>query len=132
MLTKDKQIKSRVLAIVGHPVAADTEIFKGALTVLNEGSLAVPATRAEGLRAAGIARKGVDNTGGQDGEKIVEVRKDESPKLKNDAANPVTREHIGQPCYILDDETVTSLADGSSVAGAVEDVDDSGVWISFS
>lgn len=131
MLTKDKQVKSRVLALVGHPVAAGTEIFKGALTALNAAGFAVPAAKAVGLRTRGIARKGVDNTGGQDGERVVETRKDESPLLKNDAVDPVTREHIGLPCYILDDETVTSLAAGSSVAGTVEDVTDNGVYISF-
>lgn len=131
MLTKDKQVQSRILAIVGHPLAAAAVIFKGALTVLDADGNAVSATKAEDLTTVGIARKGVDNSGGEAGAKIVEVRKDEAARLKNDAANPVTRAHIGQPCYILDDETVTSLAAGSSIAGTVEDLDDNGVWISF-
>lgn len=130
-LTKDKQVKMRVLAIVAHPVAASTIIYKGALTVLDAQANAVPATKAEGLVPLGICRTGVDNSGGAAGERLVEVRTDEAAKLRNDAANPVTRAHIGQPCYILDDETVTALAEGTSVAGRVEDLDDNGVWISF-
>lgn len=131
MLTKDKQVQSRILAIVGHPMAADTEIFKGSLVALNGDDLAVAATKTAGLRVRGICRKGQDNTGGAAGAKTVEVRKDECARVKNDAVSPVTREHIGSPCYILDDETVTSDAAGSSIAGTVEDLDDNGVWISF-
>lgn len=131
MLTKDKQVQSRIPAIFAHPIAADTEIFKGSLTVINAAGAASSATKAPDLKAVGIARKGVSNKGGAEGEKLIEVRRDESPRMKNDAVSPVTREHIGEPCYIIDDETVTSDETGSSIAGTVANVDDDGVWITF-
>jgi len=131
MLAKDKQVSSRVLALIGHPVAAGAVIFKGALVALNVAGFAVPATKAADLRVIGVARKGVDNSDGQDGDKVVEVRVDECVKVKNDAVTPVTRDHIGGACFVLDDETVTSGGTGSSVAGVVQDIDDNGVWISF-
>ena len=131
MLTKDKQVQSRILGIVGHRMAASATIYKGALTVLNAAGDAEKAKKATGLTTVGIAREGVDNSAGKAGDKIVEVRNDECARLNNDATNPVTRLHIGSSCYIIDDETVTSVSTGSSKAGTVRDLDDKGVWISF-
>ena len=45
------------------------------------------------------------------------------------AANKVGAGHVLKPCYIQDDQTVTALATGASVAGLVIRVDDNGVAV---
>ena len=45
------------------------------------------------------------------------------------AANKVGVGHVLKPCYIQDDQTVTALATGASVAGLVIRVDDNGVAV---
>jgi hypothetical protein len=51
--------------------------------------------------------------------------------LNNDGTNPVTRAHINQDCFIVDDETVSSDNTGTSRAGTVFDVSDAGVWVTI-
>lgn len=44
-------------------------------------------------------------------------------------ANKITAAHVLKPCYMEDDQTVTALATGASVAGRVIRVDDEGVAV---
>ena len=131
MLTNDKQVKSSILAIVPHPVAAGAVLYKGALCVLDADDNLASGTSAAGLRVIGINRRYVSNEAGIAGAVSAEVRVDETPRLNNDAVAPVTRAHISSDCYILDDETVSSDGTGRSRAGTVVNVDSNGVWIKF-
>lgn len=109
------------------PVAADTTIFEGSLIALDASGNAAMATKGENLTAAGRAEEYVDNTGGAAGDKMVTVRRGVF-KWDNDPAtvNRVTKAHVLQNCYMLDDCTVTSLSTGSSVAGKVIGTDPDG------
>lgn len=111
------------------PVKAKTTIYQGALVVLDADGYAIPGKKAAGLTAAGRAEETVENTGG-DGELAVRVARgvfvfDNTAA----AASKITRAHVLKPCYMEDDQTVTALATGTSVAGTVIRVDADGVAV---
>jgi hypothetical protein len=111
------------------PVKGDTTIYQGSIVALDANGFAVPGTTAEGLTAAGRAEETVVNSGA-DGELVVKVSRgvfifDNTAT----AANKVTAAHVLKPCYMEDDQTVTALATGASVAGLVIRVDDEGVAV---
>ena len=111
------------------PVKAQTTIYQGALVALDADGYAVPGKKSAGLTAAGRAEETVENTGG-DGELVIRVLRGVFIYANTStAANKVTAAHVLKPCYIEDDQTVTALAAGASVAGLVVRVDGSGVAV---
>ena len=71
----------------------------------------------------------MENTGG-DGEAVIRVLRGVFIYANTStAANKVTAAHVLKPCYIQDDQTVTALATGASVAGLVVRVDENGVAV---
>ena len=114
---------------LGLPVKAKTTIYQGALVALDADGYAVSGKKAEGLTAAGRAEETVENTGG-DGEAVIRVLRGVFIYANTStAANKVTAAHVLKPCYIQDDQTVTALATGASVAGLVVRVDENGVAV---
>lgn len=111
------------------PVKGKTTIYQGALVALDANGYAVPGKKAEGLTAAGRAEETVENNGA-DGELLIRVTRGVFV-FNNTAtqANKITAAHVLKPCYIEDDQTVTSLATGASAAGLVIRVDDTGVAV---
>ncbi|MGI6254239.1 MAG: hypothetical protein ACOYJZ_01270 [Acutalibacter sp.] len=111
------------------PVKGKTTIYQGALVAIDANGFAIPAKKAAGITAAGRAEETVDNQGG-DGELVIRVARGVFV-FNNTAttANKVTQAHVLKPCYIEDDQTVTALATGSSVAGLVVRVDNSGIAV---
>ena len=111
------------------PVKGKTTIYQGALVVLDADGYAIPGKKAAGLTAAGRAEETVENTGG-DGELVIRVTRGVFVYANTStAANKVGAGHVLKPCYIQDDQTVTALATGASVAGLVIRVDDNGVAV---
>ncbi len=111
------------------PVKANTTIYQGALVALGADGFAIPGKKAAGLTAAGRAEETVENTGG-DGDMVIRVTRGVFVYANTStAANKVGAAHVLKPCYIEDDQTVTALATGASVAGLVVRVDDSGVAV---
>nr|WP_325235057.1 hypothetical protein [uncultured Oscillibacter sp.] len=111
------------------PVKAKTTIYQGALVALDADGYAVPGKKAEGLTAAGRAEETVENTGG-DGEAVIRILRGVFIYANTStAANKVTAAHVLKPCYIQDDQTVTALATGASVAGLVVRVDENGIAV---
>ncbi len=111
------------------PVKGKTTIYQGALVAIDANGFAIPAKKTAGITAAGRAEETVDNQGG-DGELVIRVARGVFV-FNNTAtqANKVTQAHVLKPCYIEDDQTVTALATGSSVAGLVVRVDNSGIAV---
>lgn len=111
------------------PVKGKTTIYQGALVAIDANGFAIPAKKVAGITAAGRAEETVDNQGG-DGELVIRVARGVFV-FNNTAttANKVTQAHVLKPCYIEDDQTVTALATGSSVAGLVVRVDNSGIAV---
>jgi len=113
---------------VSLPVKGGTTIYQGALVAL-EDDFAVPAKKAAGLIAASRAEETASNLGA-DGAVSVQVSRGIFVYANSAAAaDKVSAAHLLQPCYIEDDQTVTAAAAGSSVAGLVIRVDESGVAV---
>lgn len=109
------------------PVAAATRIFAGSMVALNATGNAIRAIPTA-TRIRGVAKDEADNTNGAIGDKSVEIER--GPFLvANDTTNPVTRAHIGADVYVVDDNTVGSLATGTIVAGKCLDVTPEGVTV---
>lgn len=125
-LTKNRTTQRRVPGTHSDPVAANVQIFGGALVVLNATHFAAPATKATGLRARGVAVHPSDNRNGIDGAGVIETQTG-AFKFKN--LGDVTRQHIGATAYIEDDQTVAADNTGRSAAGRIADVESDGVWV---
>lgn len=111
------------------PVKGATTIFQGSLVALDANGYAVPGSKAATLTAAGRAEETVENTGG-DGDQVIRVSRGVFVfDNTSTSGNKITQAHVLKPCYIEDDQTVTSLADGASVAGTVIRVDENGVAV---
>lgn len=111
------------------PVKASTTIYQGAIVAIDASGYAIPGKKATGLKAAGRAEETVVNTGA-DG--AVTIRVTRGVFIYNNtatAANKITEANVLSPCYIEDDQTVTKLATGASIAGTVIRVDDEGVAV---
>lgn len=109
------------------PVKGDTTIYQGSLVAINASGYAVPGKKAADLTAAGRAEETVRNPG-TDGAVMVTVKRGVFV-YANSATNKVTSAHVLKPCFMEDDQTVTALATGASVAGLVVRVDDHGVAV---
>ncbi|KAK0329991.1 hypothetical protein LTR94_034588, partial [Friedmanniomyces endolithicus] len=59
------------------------------------------------------------------------VKKGQFRWANSAAADAITRAEIGDPAYIVDDQTVAKTNGGAtrSVAGTIRDVDAQGVWV---
>lgn len=116
-----------------YKVKGSTTIYQGTLVVTSDG-YAKSGVKATGLKILGIAKTTVVNAGADGAEVIVcagpvaQNGKRLLFKLANDATDPVTQAHVGGPCYVFDNFTVTSLATGSTQCGTVRRVDSDGVW----
>lgn len=130
-LTKDRNTIMKDGELIVVPVAANAVIYAGAIVVANASGYADKGSTALGLTFLGRADERVDNTGGANGAKTVQVRRGKAFKWKNDATHPVTQASLGRKCYIVDDETV-AIHDNSaarSAAGIVVALDSDGVWV---
>lgn len=130
-LAKDRNTPLREGTIYRHPVGADAVIFAGALVCLNATGWAVKGAVATTLIAVGRAEEHVDNDGGANGAKSVDVRSGTFRFENSASADEIGRTEIGKDVYIVDDQTVAKTNGSStrSVAGKCVDVDDQGVWV---
>lgn len=111
------------------PVKASTTIYQGAIVAIDASGYAIPGKKATGLKTAGRAEETVVNDGA-DGAVTIQVTR--GVFVYNNtatAANKITEANVLGPCYIEDDQTVTKLATGASIAGTVVRVDDEGVAV---
>ncbi len=104
------------------PVAASALIYAGALVVLNASGYATKGSTATGLIARGVAVRQVDNSSGADGDEDVETEAGVFDFINNGG---ITRAHIGDLAYIVDDQTVAETDGGGtrSAAGTIKDID---------
>lgn len=111
------------------PVKGNTTIYQGSLVALDKNGFAVPGKKTADLTAAGRAEETIENKGA-DGELTVKVSRgvfvfDNTSTV----ANKLGPANVLGLCYMEDDQTVTALETGSSVAGQVIRVDDEGVAV---
>jgi hypothetical protein len=129
-LTADRKTPKRDGEHFNFDVAAATEIFAGALVVLDSSGNCEPGTTATGKIAAGRAKEHVNNTGAA-GALQVEVDSGCFQFENSAGADEITKAEIGDVCYIVDDQTVAKT-DGTgtrSRAGYIRDVDADGVFV---
>jgi len=125
-LTQDRNTAQREGDIISQGVAASTKIYAGSLVCVNAAGYAVPGSVATTLKAVGRAEEMVDNSTGADGDLAIITRKG-AFLFAN--AGDVTIAHLETNVYINDDQTVSSVSTGKSVAGKCIAVDSDGVWI---
>lgn len=132
-LTKDRNTVMREGEFLSLPVAAGKKIFAGSLVARDAAGNATPGAVATTLLGMGRAEEYVDNSAGGAGDLTVTIRKEVFAFANSAAGDEITRADIGKDCYIVDDQTVAKTDGGStrSIAGRIEDVDASGVWVSF-
>lgn len=134
-LTNDRNTRRRDGAVFSDPVAAGSLIHIGALVCLNAAGNAVPGSTATGLKARGVARERVDNSGGSAGDRHVETEAGVFRFANSGAGDAITRADIGADAWIVDDQTVAKTGapvetvPTRSIAGKIVDVDTVGVWI---
>ncbi|SFM67059.1 hypothetical protein [Nitrosomonas communis] len=130
-LSADRNTPMKDGGIIPVPVATNVKIYAGSLVAANASGYATPGAVATTLTYLGRAEEQVDNTGGANGDKTINIRRKKVFKWKNHGADAVTQAELGQTCYIVDDETVakTDGTDTRSVAGKVVGVDSDGVWV---
>ena len=126
VLTKDRETAYRPGEDYHDPVAAAVVVFAGALCVLDAAGNLAPGSTATGLVARGVAQEYVDNSDGAAGDLSASTR---SGTFRFINEGDIDRTHIGDDAYITDDQTVTAVATGRSVAGKIDDVDSYGVWV---
>ena len=117
-------------AVFVFPMAASVTIFAGALVMLNASGNATPGAVATGQIAVGRAEETVTN-GATAAAAVVAVKAGVFRWGNSASADAITKAHIGDTCFIVDDQTV-ALTDGTSTrsaAGTIVDVDDAGVWV---
>lgn len=114
-----------------HPLKGGVTIFAGGLTCLDADGWAVPGRTALGLKALGRAEARRSAT--TNGETSVRVRREVCQFANSAGGDAITRADIGNPAYIVDDQTVAKTNGGGtrSPAGTIRDVDAGGVWIDF-
>lgn len=111
------------------PVKGETTIYQGALVAIDANGYAIPGKKAASITAAGRAEETVENSGA-DGELVIRVARGVFVfNNTSTTANKITKAHILKPCYMEDDQTVTALSTGASLAGTVIRVDDEGVAV---
>lgn len=125
-LVKDRFTDKRAGVDFHFPVAAGARIFAGAIVCLNAQGYAVPAKTAADLKFPARAECAVDNREGGDGAESVSVS---LSVFGLDSAGDITRAHIGQPVYLVDDHTVSSVAAGKSRAGLLVDIERGQYWV---
>lgn len=130
-LTEGRLIKEREGEIFSRAMAANAVVHLGALVCLSATGYATPGAVATTLIADGVSREYMDNTGGADGAKRVQVKKGTFPFKNSAAGDAITIAEIGDNCFIVDDQTVAKTNGGAtrSVAGKIVDVDAQGVWV---
>lgn len=113
-----------------YPAAAAAVLIQGAMVALDSSGNAVDVTEATGLIICGIAESTVDNTDGGAGDLSVKVRAGCFKFANATAGDAITAADVGNPAYAVDNETVSDVATGRSIAGCIVAVDsDGGIWV---
>jgi hypothetical protein len=137
-LTKERPGRVEKITRSKVKLGANVKAFKGAAAVLDTDPASptrgfyLPATAAPGLVARGRFRETIDNTGGTNGARYIEVdflRPIDVLWWDNDTAAPVVEADRGSSCFFTDDHTVSSDNTGRSAAGRVFDLEGSFVIV---
>lgn len=138
-LAADKAITPADEAWLDYPepsltcVAADI-IYQGALIAVNTSGYVAPASADPTLKVIGWSRGRVDNSAGAAGALRVPYCRKPIRCVNSSGADAITNAHVGEYCYVVDDQTVALTSGGGDrpVAGRVRHVDSTaGVLVEF-
>jgi len=128
--TTDRSLLRKITRGLSVLVAAATKIPLGVLVARNGSGYAVNAANAAALKVVGYSVAAADNTAGSAGDLAVQVDAGTAILLENDGTNPVTSAHVGERCFVVDNQTVASVPGSYAVvAGIVESVTSAGVYV---
>lgn len=132
-LTSERMHNHTIGECFPYDVAASSKIFSGGIVVLDADGNAKAASTATALRAVGVCKETVDNSGGAAGALIVEVLEGVYAMKNSASGDLITKADIGKACYLVDDQTVakTDNSAARSFAGFVRFIDAEGVWVEF-
>lgn len=131
-LTTDRRTQERLPGIREPGVLAGATIYAGAMVAIDAAGWAVPAAAVAAHRVIGRAEARVAG-GATSGANLVRVKTGVFKYANSAAGDLIARADIGQPAYVVDDQTVakTSATNTRPVAGTIYDVDADGVWVRF-
>ena len=109
--------------IIVVPVKADAKINEASLIALDVNGFASEAVKGAGITVIGRSEQYVDNSGGADGDVMINVKRGVFI-WDNDTDAPVEEKDVMKQCYILDSKTVTMTSEANSVAGKVIGLED--------
>ncbi len=108
-------------------IAAGVDIiYRGGMVGKNASGYAVAASSALSQRTMGVAKGTVDNSGGSAGDKRVAVLRGSFYFGNSSSTDALTIADIGEPCFVVDDQTVgrtAGTAGTRQIAGRVLNVD---------
>lgn len=126
-LSADANRKSRVAGIRSYPVAASTQIYKGALVAIDSDGFLIPGANTAGIQIVGVADENVDNNPGSDGDKDCRVISDRAFLF---TASDITQAMLGDMMFCVDDNTIDDAASNSIPVGRlVEFVSATSGWV---
>ncbi|MBJ2150611.1 hypothetical protein [Paracoccus sp. IB05] len=113
-------------------LAASQAVFLGTILMRNAAGNLLKGATAVGSVGVGVSIEAV-TSGASAGVQPIRYRPGIHRFMNSASTDLITRAEIGQPAYVVDDQTVakTSATDTRSPAGVIEDVDALGVWIRF-
>lgn len=130
-LTADRATAERLGDEFSFDVAASVVCRAGGIAVLDTSGNVKPAVVATGLICVGRFQEMVDNSAGSAAAVKAKVRGGVFRFGNSAAGDAITKAHIGDTCYLADDQTValTDATGTRSAAGKIVDVDSAGVWV---
>ena len=125
-LAKDRSTVEYPGLSYSYPMIAADIIYKGALVVLDTAGNAEPGSTATGKKCVGRSEEYQDNSSGSATDLNILVK---PGVFRWGNGDTITKAHIGDTAYIVDDQTVSKAAGGKSAAGIIVAVDSLGVWV---
>ena len=127
-LSAERDTAQRANAYVSLTVKSNVLIYAGSLVCVDSSGLANPAADTAGFAVVGRAEATVDNRGTlYSATKTIKVARG---TFRWANADVIAAADIGKIVYVTDDQTVNKTGGGQNIiAGAVVDVDSSGVWV---
>jgi len=117
---KDRNTPRREGNLMAVGLAQDAVVFAGTLAALDSDGYAVPASDTAGLIVIGRFEESGDNTGGDDGDKVVPVMIGTYCFI----GAGLGPDDVGKPCFVSDDQTIRVTANTHNiVAGIITGVD---------
>jgi hypothetical protein len=121
--TLTAQLGTEVLpAKLRVPLKANAKVIAGCMVAIDSTGYGVTVTAATGLTVLGVAEQTVDNTGGQSGDKVVEVRRGAFKFFNSADADAITQADFAKSVYAVDNQTVAKTAAATGGVAEVQTV----------